>query len=41
LRLENLEKNREGTTSKYDEILTAWDVGLSKKINRSSTLYGR
>ncbi len=41
LRLENLEKNREGTTSKYDEILTAWDIGLSKKMNRSSTVYGR
>jgi iron complex outermembrane receptor protein len=41
LRLENLEKNREGTSAKYDENLTAWDIGLSTKMNKASTVYGR
>ncbi len=41
IRLENLDKDRQGTVVKYDEILTAWDFGLSKRVNRTSTIYGR
>ncbi len=40
-RFENLEKNRQGTSVKYDENLTAWDLGVSGKIDKSTTLYGR
>ncbi len=41
IRLENLDKDRQGTVVKYDEILTAWDFGISKRVNRTSTIYGR
>ncbi len=41
LRLENLQKDRQGTAVKYDESLAAWDFGLSQRVNQTSTIYGR
>ncbi len=40
-RSEILQKDRQGTVSKYDETLNAWDLGLSTRLNKTSTVYGR
>ncbi len=40
-RSEILQKDRQGTVSKYDETLNAWDLGLSTRLNKASTVYGR